>query len=112
MDLAGYLAILRRRAWAIVLCLVAGLIGGYYSGHHPDKQYEATSRTFVNLPLSQGSTVQEALAGTELSAKIITTYATIATSRRVAERVVQTLGLDESPGAVRGKLSASVQKDT
>jgi succinoglycan biosynthesis transport protein ExoP len=112
VDLAQYLAILRRRALVVLLCLIAGAAGGWYAGHHPQKEYQATSRSFVNVPVGRGSSVQETLAGTEISGNIIDTYAEIATSRNVVQRMVTTLGLKESVGSVQRKLSSSVRKNT
>jgi succinoglycan biosynthesis transport protein ExoP len=112
VELAQYLAVLRRRAIVVLLCLIAGAAGGWYSGHHPQKVYQATSRSFVNVPVGRGSTIQETLAGTEISSNIIDTYAQIATSRNVAQRVVVTLGLKESAGSVQRKLTSSVRKNT
>jgi receptor protein-tyrosine kinase len=92
--------------------LIAGIAGGWYAGHHPAKQYQATSRSFVNLPVARGSTVQEALAGNQLSGNLIATYAQIATSRQVAQRLITALGLQQSPDSVRSHLAATVEKGT
>lgn len=112
MDLAGYVAILRRRVIALILCLAAGVAGGYYLGHHPEKVYAATSRTFVNIPAQRGATLQEALAGTQLSANLIKTYASIASSELVAKHIVHSLGLTESPATLKGQLTAGSDLDT
>lgn len=111
MSLADYLAVLRRRLLAGLLCLIAGGIGGYYVGHQQEPLYQATSRSLVSLPETLGS-VNAEVAGAQLSGSYLTTYAQVASSRSVAEKVVRALQLPESPGQLQGKLSASVQDKT
>ena len=111
MDLVGYLGVLRRRLIPLLLCVVAGLAGGYYVGNAPDKTYAATSRALVNLPVASGE-VQDTLAGTQLSGSFIQTYASIATSRAVAERMKGQLGLPETVEALQGKLAAAQVEGT
>jgi capsular exopolysaccharide synthesis family protein len=111
VDLAGYLVILRRRAIALILCLAAGFAGGYYSGHHPTKVYEATSRTFINIPVSRGATIQDTLAGTQISSNVIKTYASIVSSQLVAEHIITQLGLAETPTALKHQINAVAEQD-
>ncbi len=77
----------------------------------PSAQYEATARSLVNLPTTSNG-VQDSLAGAQLSGTFLQTYTSIATSRAVAERVVQQLGLPESPEVLQGRLSAAAVKGT
>jgi capsular exopolysaccharide synthesis family protein len=111
MDLADYTAVLRRRWLALVICILAGIGGGYYSGHHGAKVYRATATTFLNVPNS-GQTINEVLAGVQVSSNLIDTYATLATSRVVAQRVVQQYQLPMSPGELQSKVTATPQKNT
>ncbi len=111
MDLVGYLGVLRRRLLPLLLCLVAGAAGGWYVGNAPEPTYAATSRALVNLPVASGE-VQDTLAGTQLSGSFIQTYASIATSRAVAERMKGQLGLPETVEGLQGKLAASQVEGT
>jgi capsular exopolysaccharide synthesis family protein len=111
MDLAGYLAVLRRRFPALLLCVIAGLIGGYYKGHHTAATYQATARSLVTLP-SGTLGVQESLAGAQLSSSFVATYANVATSRSVAQKVVTSLQLPQGVAALQGQLHASVEPNT
>ena len=111
MDLAGYLAVVRRRLLPLILCVVAGIAGGYYRGHNTAPTYQATARSLVTLPTADLG-VQDSLAGAQLSAQFVGTYARVATSQSVAEKVVRQLQLSESPQALQGKLSAAVEPAT
>ena len=110
VGLAGYVDILRRRWIALVICVLVGIAGGLYEGHHGPKIYQATSRAIVNTPASP--VLQEALAGAQLTNQLTATYATLASSQVVAQQVVTDLGLPESPGSVRGSVHAAVVPNT
>lgn len=108
MDLAGYLAVLRRRLVAVVLCLFAGASGGLALAFSAQPVYQSTARTIVHLPAA--TQLQEALAGAQLSEHLVQTYAQIATSNAVATRASATSGL--SPGEIRSSLTARVEPQT
>jgi capsular exopolysaccharide synthesis family protein len=110
VDLTHALALLRRRWRPIALCLLAGLLGAGLATARQEKSYVSTARMFVDIPTA--STVQEQVAGVQLSAQLLASYSRIATSRAVAERVVATLGLPDSAAAVQGKVGASTEADT
>ena len=110
MDLPALLAVLRRRWLPLALCFVAAVLGsGVLSATSP-KTYEATSRLFVNIPAARE--VQQALQGVQLSSQLIESYAKIATSRAVAQRVSDALEGQFTPGEVRSRLRATPQTDT
>lgn len=110
MDLSTYLSVLRRRAIPLLLCILAGLGGGYQLGHSTPKSYSAQARALVTLP--PGESVGQGLAASELSANLVPTYAAVATSRSVAQKVIDRLGLPETVEGLQGKLSAFQQPDT
>jgi receptor protein-tyrosine kinase len=110
VGLAGYVDILRRRWIPLVVCVLVGLGGGLYEGHHGPKVYQATSRAIVNTPASP--ILQEALAGAQLTNQLSATYATLASSQVVAQRVVDDLGLAETAGQLRGSVHATVVPNT
>jgi succinoglycan biosynthesis transport protein ExoP len=110
VELTAYLAVLRRRAVAVLLCVVAGLAGGIYLGVAPAKVYAATSQVFVSLPAS--GTVEDQLASTQISTAYVATFARIATSVDVGQRVVATLHLPLSASTVAGEISATQETGT
>jgi succinoglycan biosynthesis transport protein ExoP len=111
MDALAFLALLRRRAAALVLCLVAGIAGALVLTSQSTELYRATTRAYVDIP--QGSTtVVTANQGQQLIADLLPSIAELASSRRVAEQVKTRLRLPESVGTVRNKLSASAKTGT
>lgn len=110
MDLTGFLHVLRRRAYAVLLCLVAGVAGALALTASTPESYRAQARVVVNIP--PGSNVTQGAQGLQLTSELLPTYAEIATSRRVADKVRDALSLPESAEQVRAKLSASPQPQT
>lgn len=110
MDLAGYLAILRRRFVPLLLVVLAGGAGGYYRGHHASPVYQATARTLVSLPSS--GDVSRQLTAANLATQFLGTYAQIATSRTVAEKVITQLQLTDTIEGLQGQLTSSVEPST
>jgi capsular exopolysaccharide synthesis family protein len=110
MDLAGYLAVLRRRFPALLLCLLIGGAGGYYKGHHAQPVYQATSRSLVTQP--PGISLESQLTAAQLSGQFLQTYAQVATSRSVAQKVVNVLHLPTSAAAVQGQLTSQLETGT
>src|SRR3954469_25987697 len=104
MTVTEFLGVLRRRKWAFVACILAGLLGGLLHTQLTDKSYRATSRVIISIPAA--SSVNEALAGAQLSRSLLETYAAIATSREVAEKVRSDIG------RVKGSVQAVAQTNT
>ncbi|MCW2544553.1 MAG: putative protein-tyrosine kinase, C-terminal, partial [Frankiales bacterium] len=112
VDLATYLSILRRRAIPLLLCLIAGLAGGFHIGHSTPKTYHASSRALVTLPPGDNGNSSRALQGSQLADSLVPTYAAVAVSRGVAEKVIQQLALPETVEQLQGKLLAVQQPNT
>ena len=110
VSLTELLAALRRHRLAFIVCVLAGVAGGVTHGRTTPEAYVASSRTVISIP--SGSGIQDALAGAQLSRQLLVTYAQIASSRKVAERVVTSLGLPEDPDQIRGRISAVAQDNT
>src|SRR3954451_5239165 len=109
-DIGAVLGLLRRRAAAVLLCLLAGLGGGYAVLHESPNVYQSQSKVFVSLPGT--TTPAEALQGLQISSQLLQSYAEIVTSRTLAQKVKDRLSLPETPDAIRGKLSAAPQPQT
>jgi capsular exopolysaccharide synthesis family protein len=110
VDAAAAIGVARRRWLPIVVCIIAGISGAISLTRGTDEVYRSQARLFVNIPAARG--VQEALQGVQLSSSLLQSYARIATSRLVGERIVDKLDLDESPGAVASRLGATVEGQT
>ena len=110
MDAAEYLAIAQRRWPAVLLCLVAGLAAALSLVRSTPETYRASTKLIINIPAARE--VYEALAGVELSAQLLASYAQVATSHSAASAVVEKLDLEESPAAVQGRISAEPVPET
>ncbi|HET6818013.1 MAG TPA: polysaccharide biosynthesis tyrosine autokinase [Mycobacteriales bacterium] len=110
MDLWGWVAILRRHVTAPLICIFAGTIGGLYFAYDTPKTYESTARVVVNVPTA--TELSQALAGAQLTATFVATYANVATSRHVADVAAQKLADGTTGAAISGKLSAAVETGT
>lgn len=109
MDLPTALRILRRRWMIFVLCIAAGLAGGFELAHHTKKQYSSSAEVLVNVPAT--TNIQEQLAGAQLSSSLVTTYANLLDTAVIRSEVEQEL---RSFGETRpvGTLSGSVEQGT
>ena len=109
-HLATYAGYLTRWFWMIVAGAVAGALIGWGASSLMTKQYTATSQLYVGTSNSMSSA--DAYRGSLLSQAQIGTYVEIATSRALAERVVDDLGLDESISEVSEMITAGANRDT
>src|SRR4051794_4873964 len=110
VDIGALLGLLRRRFAALLLCVLAGVAGGFAVLHQSPNVYQSQSKVFVSLPGT--TTPAEALQGLQISSQLLQSYAEIVTSRTLAQKVKQRLSLPESADAIRGKLSAAPQPQT
>lgn len=109
-HLATYLGYLRTSFWMLIVGAVIGGLLGWGASALMTKQYTATSQLYVGAANTGNST--DAYRGTLLSQSQVGTYAEIATSRALGERVARDLGLDQSPADVASMLTAGANRDT
>lgn len=109
-HLATYLGYLRTSFWMLIVGAVIGGLLGWGASALMTKQYTATSQLYVGAANTGNST--DAYRGTLLSQSQVGTYAEIATSRALGERVARELGLDQSPAEVASMLTAGANRDT
>ncbi len=99
MELSGYLAILRRWWWTLLVAAwVAGLMGYVIAGRI-EPTYEASARLLVGPINSDTNTLRA-------SSQLVQTYAELATSQSLLENTVSEMGLPpeaavDLAGAVR-----------
>ena len=110
MTVGSIFAIMRRRFIPLLLCLLAGLAGGFAHGHSQTKVYQSSARVFMDIP--SASTTLEALQGVQLSGQLLDSYANIVTSHTAAEQVRAQLGWSDSVGSILHRLSASTEPNT
>jgi capsular exopolysaccharide synthesis family protein len=110
MDIAYYLGLLRRRWLPILLCLLAGAGGAVSVSSSQPKEYQASSRLFVNIPAARD--VQQALQGVQLSSQLLQSFTRIAVSRTAAERVAARMDPPQPLGSVLGRIGATAQQGT
>lgn len=110
MDIVQFFGLLRRRFALILVCLIAGTAGGVFYTHHAKVVYKATAQTLLSVP--DTTSVGEQIGGDVLTSQQINTWAAVATSRAVAQRVIDQLGLQATPSRVADHLSAVVERST
>lgn len=110
MDLKALFGLLRRRVLPILLCALVGATAGVLSWQQAEPVYRAESSVLLGLPGAQ--TTAEAAQGIQISSQLLQSYSRIVQSRSLAADVKARLGLPDSVGHVRSRLSASVQPQT
>jgi succinoglycan biosynthesis transport protein ExoP len=110
VEFARLLAALRRHWIVVVLSLIAGAAGGWFVGHSGSKTFQATSQSLVTIPAARS--LADQFAGSQLSANYVQTYAKVATSLPVAQKVIDELGLSETPNQVANSLQATPEAST
>jgi uncharacterized protein involved in exopolysaccharide biosynthesis len=95
MELKDYVRIVLAHWVGVLLLVVAGVAGALAYNATQPKVYEATATGYVTAG-SSTNTSEATLADSLAKAKV-TSYVAVATSTRVADRVITTLGLDTTP---------------
>lgn len=100
-----------RRGWVIVLAgLILGIAAGCAAAVIRTPTYQASSTAFVST--SSASTLTDLNQGTTFTQQVVTSYATVATSPYVLDRVISQLGLKVTSTELATRVSASVPADT
>jgi non-specific protein-tyrosine kinase len=110
MSTGGFFHVLRRRLLAVILCVLAGVGGALLLTDQTVKVYQADARVIVNLPVA--TTITQAGQGLQLTSELLPSYAELAESRLVADKVKQALNLPESSESLRKRLSAQAAPKT
>lgn len=110
MDLAQYVAALRR--WWLVI-LVLGLLGaalGDFRTSQTPPMYRSTASTFVSL--TRGDTVAELVQGANYTQDLVQTYVQLVTTPIVLDPVIEELGLPVDARALASRIQADSPLDT
>lgn len=110
MEIQEYLRIIRSRWWIIVLfAVLGGAVGGGVTALIPG-QYEAKTQLFVST--TRGESVTEAYQNNLFAQERVRTYAGLANSAQVSQRVADELNDGLSAAEISAKVSAQPVKDT
>lgn len=105
MELGEYVQILRRYWVSISICVLTGIILGAVACLTATPTYTAKTQLFVAI---QGSgTVSELQQGNTFTQARVQSYVRTVTTPAVLQPVVESLGLDETPGNLSKRVSAS-----
>lgn len=111
MQLTEYITKLWRR-WRIIAATVLVAVGlASCLSLLATPTYESVARVFVSSSSSAGDLGSQMAASAYAQQKVLS-YASVASSRAMAKRVVQSLGLDEDPATVASHVSTSVEYGT
>ena len=109
MELRDYLRVVRRHWLLILLSTLLCATAGGLATLSVTSQYSSTARLFVSTARSDAS---DAYQGGLFSAERVTSYSDLATSRELAERVIEELGLGLSPEALSEQVTSRVVPET
>jgi capsular polysaccharide biosynthesis protein len=105
VELSGYLAILRRWWWTLLVAAwVAGLMGYVIAGRI-DPTYESSARLLVGPINSDTNTLRA-------SSQLVQTYAVLATSTGLMEATVKQMGLPADAGQDLAGATRTIANDT
>lgn len=110
MDLRGFFRALVRRWPSIFVLALAGLGAGMAVTSVSTRWYQAGSQIFVSTRAT--TNIAELNEGSAFSQSRVQSYAEIIPSPRIAEAVVNRLGLDLTPNQLAGRINASVEFNT
>lgn len=109
MELRDYLKVLRRRwLWILVAATAVGAAAAAFTSLQTP-QYASNARLFVSTSETDSTALFQ---GGQFSAQRVKSYADLITSRELAERVIDDLGLDLGPVELARQVEASVGIDT
>ncbi|MBE1874785.1 polysaccharide biosynthesis tyrosine autokinase [Myceligenerans pegani] len=110
MELADYVAALRKRWVVLLVTLLAGGLAGLGYAQTVAPQYRATTSIFVSLERSD--TVSELMQGANYTQNLVTSYASLATMPAVLNPVIAELGLTTTPRELSERIEAVVPLET
>jgi len=110
VELHEYFAILRKRWSTVVVIAGLGLLAGVLATALATPRYTATTKTFVSV--QSGDSVGDLVQGSTYSQSQVRSYAELAVLPGVLGPVIDELGLDVSPGALGGEVTATVPQNT
>jgi capsular exopolysaccharide synthesis family protein len=106
----GFLQALRRRGWAVVVCVVLACGTALGLSLTTTPTYTATAALYFSL--EHGITANDLAQGATYTKDQMSSYATLATTPAVLRPVIDRLQLHTTPAALAGQVTASAAADT
>jgi capsular exopolysaccharide synthesis family protein len=100
----------QRRWLTIVVFFLLALIGAGAITYTMTPQYESEAKVYVSTEVSGDTT--SALSANYIAIQRVQSYAQLATSREMMQRVISRLKLNVTPGGLAGQISSSVIEQT
>jgi len=104
MDLRQQLTILRHWAWLIIACVLLAGGAAYLVSSSLPKTYDG--KVTLNVGQSLANNVSPDINQLNASQRLSTTYASVATTGPVMQRVISSLGLPFTPDELRSHINA------
>ncbi len=110
MDLQDLLSVIRRRWRNVLFVTLVGLATATAATLLMTPQYTASARLFFGVP--GGDTVTDLAQGSTFTAKQMSSYAEVATSPLVLDRVIEDVGLATTAADLGERVTAVAPPDT
>jgi receptor protein-tyrosine kinase len=110
VDFKELLRMAQRRWLTIVVFFLLSLLAAGALTYSQTPQYQSKARVFISTDTSGGGI--EALQSSVYATQRVQSYAELATSRELMQRVISRLNLNLTPGQLAGKVSAQVAVNT
>ena len=105
MEFKDYVRVVRAHWVGVLVLAVAGVVGAIgYDATQP-QVYQASATGYVTAGSSDNTS--DATLADQLAKAKVTSYVAVATSSKVADRVIKSLDLHTSAGALIGDISVS-----
>lgn len=110
MNASAYWNVIRRRYVPLVVVFaVIGAVFGVVTQLGSTREYVATARILASSQRADSVLVSQS---TTLATQRMRTYVRLADSTELAQRLVDSLGLDDSPRELASRISAELDRDT
>jgi capsular exopolysaccharide synthesis family protein len=109
VDFKELLRVAQRRWLTIVAFFLLSLIAAGVSTFVQTPQYESTSRIFISTDTTNST---DAFYASGFTSQRVKSYAQLATSRELMQRVIAKLNLDLTPAQLASKISSTVSTET
>ena len=110
MESRSLLRLIRYHWAVVVLCIVAGITGGWVLAQSTPREFTASADVFVTA--TSGTNAGEIAQSANYSQQQARNFSAIATREVVLDQVIESLELDTSVRALRQQVSASVGLNT